>query len=120
MIQEYKSGVIIINGKTYNRDVEVYWTGEVLDWQREEGHIIDIKDLLRALGQNPDTIIIGTGETGKAKVTQECQDFIRQKGIELIIDRTEEAAKTFNVILEASEEEEGEQEKAIGLFHLTC
>ena len=42
------------------------------------------------------------------------------KGIELIIDLTEEATKTFNIINEDSEEEEGEQKKAIGLFHLTC
>jgi len=120
MIGEYHFGLITINEKVYNHDVEVRWTGEVLDWRRNESHLIDIGDVKRALEENPDTIVIGTGEAGIAKVTQDCQKFIQQKGIKLIVDKTEEAIKTFNIITEESKEEEGEQEKVIGLFHLTC
>lgn len=120
MIEEYKFGSIIINGKTYNHDVEVRWTGEVLPWWRNQSHIIDVEDIKRAVEQKPDTIIIGTGEAGIAKVTEEVKDFILEKSIKLIIDKTEEATKTFNIILEESEEEEGKQKKVIGLFHLTC
>ena len=120
MIQEYRFGVITINGKTYNYDVEVRWTGEVLKWWRKESHVIDIGDVERAIEQNPDTIIIGTGEMGVAKVTENAQKFIIGKGIELIIDKTEETVKTFNIIKEESKKEEGEQNKVIGLFHLTC
>lgn len=120
MIQEYRFGSIIIDGKTYNYDVEVRWTGEVLSWQREESHLIDVGAVRRAVEQKPDIIIIGTGESGVAEVTEDAQNFIKEKGIELIIDKTEQAAKTFNIIKEESEEEEGKQRKVIGLFHLTC
>ncbi len=132
MIEEYKFGSIVINGKTYNHDVEVRWTskeqltqptrqaGKVLKWWRKEGHVIDVEDVRRAVEAVPDTIIIGTGESGIAQVTKEAQKFIKEKGIRLIIDLTEQATKTFNVINEESEEEEGEQDKVIGLFHLTC
>ena len=135
MIEEYKFGLIIINGKTYDYDVEVRWTGaasgdtrgeprpsgrEVLKWWRKEGHVIDVEDIKRAIEQNPDTIIIGTGESGAAKVTEAAKEKIKSKGIELIIDLTEQATRTFNVINEESEEEEGKQDKVIGLFHLTC
>jgi hypothetical protein len=120
MIEEYKFGSITIGRKTYNHDVEVRWTDEVLEWQRKESHIIDIEDVSRAVEQNPETIIIGTGESGVAKVTAEAQKFIKEKGIRLIIDLTEPAAKTFNIRKEESEEEEGRPEKVIGLFHLTC
>ena len=120
MIEEYRFGLIIINGKTYHHDVEVRWTDEVLDWQRAEGHIIDIEDVGRAVEQNPETIVIGIGSTGLAKITEDAQKFIQEKGIKLIIDKTEEAVKTFNIIQGDSVEEEGEQEKIIGLFHLTC
>ena len=120
MIEEYKFGSITINGKTYNHDVEVHWTGEVLKWWRRESHIIDVEDVERAVAQNPDTIVIGTGEMGIAEVTPKCRNFIHQKDIELIIDKTEEAIKTYNIILEESEEEKGKQERVIGLFHLTC
>ena len=120
MIEEYRFGSIIIDGKTYNHDVEIRWTNEVLTWQREESHIIDVQDVMRAIEQNPETIVIGTGESGVARVTEEAKQAIKNRGIELVIDPTEQAAKTFNVRKEDSEEEEGRQEKVIGLFHLTC
>lgn len=120
MIQEYKFGSITIDRKTYNHDVEVRWTDEILDWWRKESHVIDVEDVKRAVEQNPETIIIGTGESGIARVTEEAQKFIKDRGIKLIIDLTEQATRTFNIRKEESEEEEGKQEKVIGLFHLTC
>jgi len=120
MIEEYRFGQIVINGEKYTDDIEVRWTDEILAWKFRERHLIDIEEVKRAVGQNPETIIIGTGESGLAKVTNEAQKFIRESGVELIIDRTGEAIKTFNVIKEDSLEEEGEQRKVIGLFHLTC
>lgn len=120
MIEEYKFGSITIEGETYNHDVEVRWTGEVLEWWRKEGHIIDFDDIKRALEKNPEIIIIGTGESGVAKVTERLKKELESKGIKLIIDQTEQATKTFNVINEKSAEEEGKQRKVIGLFHLTC
>ncbi|MDO8639446.1 MAG: MTH938/NDUFAF3 family protein [bacterium] len=120
MIEEYKFGYIIIDERTHDQDVEVRWTDDVLAWRRKDSHIIDVEDIRRAAEQNPDTIVIGTGESGIAMITDEAQDFIRARGIELVIDRTEEAAKTFNVINDESFEEDGKQNKVIGLFHLTC
>lgn len=120
MIEEYHFGSISIDGKIYNHDIEVRWTDEILPWQREESHVIDIEDVERAVAENPEVIVIGTGESGMAKVTKEAVDFIKSRGIELIIDPTEQAAKTLNIRKEESEEEEGEQERVIGLLHLTC
>lgn len=120
MIEEYHFGSITIDGKIYNHDVEVRWTGEVLKWWRGESHLIDVEDIKRAVEENPDTIIIGTGESGVARVTEEAKNFIKGKGIELIIDLTKEATKTFNIRKKESEEERGRQNKVIGLFHLTC
>ncbi len=114
MIENYNFGSITIDGKNYTYDIEVRWTGEVLKWWRKESHVIDVEDVKRAVEQNPDTIILGTGAYGVAKVTEEAQKFIQEKGIKLIIDKTGEAVKTFNIIKRESERE------AIGLFHLTC
>ena len=120
MINEYKFGSITVDGKTYNHDVEVRWTREVLPWWRKESHVIDIADVKRAIEQNPDTIIISTGESGIARVAEEAKKFILEKGgIKLIIDITEQAVKTFN-LREGEAEGEGKQEKLVGLFHLTC
>jgi hypothetical protein len=120
MIDEYLFGSIVINGNHYSKDVEVRWDGEVFDWQREESHIFSLKDVERAVDQNPELIVMGTGESGMAKLTEECREFITERGIELVADRTGEAVKTFNIILQDSMEEEGKQKKVIGLFHLTC
>jgi len=120
MIEEYKFGSITIDGKVYDYDVEVRWDGEILKWWRKESHVIDAEDVMRAIEENPDNIIIGTGESGVARVTEDAKREIKARGIELIIDLTEQATKTFNIVNEESEEEEGEQRKVIGLFHLTC
>ena len=120
MIGEYKFGSIAIEGKTYTYDVEVRWTKKVLPWPRKESHVIGVEDVKRAVEQNPDTIVIGTGEAGVAKITEEAKKFIQEKGIKLVVDKTKEVAKTFNVINEESKEKEGKQNKVIGLFHLTC
>lgn len=121
MIEEYNFGYIIIDGKRYDDDsVEVRWTNEVLPWLFRERHLINVEEVKGAADQNPETIVIGTGKSGLAHVTKEAQNYIQEKGIELIIDRTEEAVRTFNVINEDSLEEEGRQRRVIGLFHLTC
>jgi hypothetical protein len=120
MIEEYKFGSITINGKTYNHDVEARWTGEILKWWRGESHIIDLEDVERAIAENPDLIIIGIGAWGVAEVTERAKAEIKNKGIELVIDNTEEAVKTFNIRVQESKEEGGRAKKVIGLFHLTC
>jgi hypothetical protein len=120
MIQEYHFGSITIDGKIFNHDVEVRWDGEVLEWWRKESHFVYPEDVKRAIEQNPEVIIIGTGESGVMEVGEEAKKEIESKGIELIIDITEEAIKTFNILLEESEKEEGKQKRVIGLFHLTC
>ena len=120
MIEEYNFGFIKINGRDYGYDVEVRWTDEILPWHFEERHLIDVKEVKRTIEQKPDTIVIGTGESGLAEVTPKAQEEVRKNSIKLIVDKTEEAVKTFNVLKEDSKEEEGKQEKVIGLFHLTC
>ena len=133
MIDKYEFGSINIDGTTYDYDVEVRWSpqgsphadpagqvGEVLKWWRKESHVFALEDLKRAVEQNPDTIILGTGAYGLAEVPERTREFIKAKGIRLIIDKTGEAVKTFNIISEESREQEGSKTKLIGLFHLTC
>jgi hypothetical protein len=120
MIEEYKFGQIIIDGTTYNTDIQTDWNGEVSNWRRKDGHLIMIEDIKPAVEKNPESIVIGTGQDGMAKLPEETKIFIQENDIKLLVDKTEEAVKTFNILKEDSFEEEGKQEKVIGLFHLTC
>ncbi len=114
MIEEYHFGSITIDGKTYNHDVEVHSDGQVLKWWRKKSHLIEVEDIKRAIAKNPAVIVIGTGEAGVAQVSEEVKKFIKEKGIELIIDVTQQAINVFNLRKKET------QEKIIGLFHLTC
>lgn len=120
MIEEYHFGSITINDQVYEHDVEARSEGKVLEWWRKESHLIDIDDVKRAVEEDPEVIIIGTGHSDMAKVSQETKDFIEEKEIELIIDNTNGAVKAFNMVCEESEEKERKSRKVIGLFHLTC
>ena len=119
MIEEYKFGFIIINGEKYEHDVQVFWTGEVLKWWRKASHNVELDDLKEALEINPEIVIIGKGQPGEMEVSDEVKKKLKEKNIELIIDGTEEAVKTFNVLVSQAEEDE-EERQIIGLFHLTC
>ena len=107
MIEDYHFGSITIDGQEYNHDVVV---GEqVLQWTRRSSHVIDIDDIW--IGQKPDVIVIGTGDSGVAKVTDKARQIIEDKGIKLIIDVTSKAIKVFNYL---------QGQNIIGFFHLTC
>lgn len=113
MVEKYHFGLIVVNGKEYNRDVEIRWDDEILPWIRKESHIIDIGDAKRAIEQKPEIIVIGTGESGVVEIFEDAQKEILSKGIELIVKETGEAVNIFNDL-------KIQGKKVIGLFHLTC
>ena len=115
MIDKYLFGLIVIEGREYNYDVEVRWTGEVLEWRRKKGHIFDVEDVKRAIERSPEVIILGTGAYGMASIAKECQEFMQSKKIKIVAKKTSEAIEIFNSIQSSKE-----QKRVIGLFHLTC
>lgn len=112
MIEEYRFGSIKIDGKSYDYDVQIGLDNEVKLWWRNESHQIEKRDIEEILSQNPEAIVIGTGEMGVARVSKKTQQEIKTKGIELIIEPTPEAIKSFNSLKN--------KKKVAGLFHLTC
>lgn len=105
----------MIDNETYAKDVEVrYPDNDVLLWQKKESHVIDSEDVQRAIDQKPEIIIIGNGESGVAQIAEKAKKEIESSGIQLIIEKTGDAVKTFNAEIQTK------REKIIGLFHLTC
>lgn len=112
MIEEYKFGSIVINGNSYDHDVEVRFDGKVFQWKRGEGHLVHVNDVKRALLAEPDLIIFGIGQKGGIEVSKEVKEEIENQGIDLEIFKTAQAVKEFNKAFE--------DKKAIALLHLTC
>jgi len=120
MINKYEFNLITINNKDYKYDVIVDWNGEVDDWFRDDNHVVELKDITIAIKKKPTTLVIGLGENGMVDVKQEVENYCKQSNIKLIKENTPKAVEEFNSRLKRSNLAEWEQERIVGLFHLTC
>ena len=112
MIDSYDFGRIIIDGKRYNRDLIVFSDRVKDGWWRKEGHRLHIADLKEVLEAKPEVLVVGTGYYGAMAVPAETRKSIESEGIELIVQKTAEACKTFNRLMESR--------KVVAALHLTC
>jgi len=113
MINSYHFGNITINGKNYTEDIWIDLNNRVHTWWRGSSHIIEKKDLEKALKEVPEVVVIGTGEAGIAEVYDEALEYLKKEKIKFFIEPTGKAVKTYNQFKEKNK-------KVIGLFHLTC
>jgi len=112
MIEFYDFGQIQIDGKRYTTDLIIF-PDHVLDgWWRKEGHRLSIDDLKDVLRDKPEVLIIGTGYNGYMKVPNDLREYLKSNKIELIVESTREAFKTYNRLASTK--------KVIAAFHLTC
>ncbi len=113
MIESYDFGEIIVDGKRYFSDLLIFPKKVLSGWWRKKGHSLCIEDLKDVIKEKPEVIVIGTGYAGLMKVPNDVREQIRNLGIDLIIQRTEEACKTFNKLLKAGK-------MVVAALHLTC
>jgi hypothetical protein len=115
MIDSYKFGVIVINGKKYTSDVIVFQEKVLDGWWRKEGHGLCLEDLQEIFKHEPKpgTLVVGTGYYGFVKILPGVKDALQSRGIELVAQPTREACQTFNKLLKSNKQ-------VAGAFHLTC
>ncbi|MCP8310820.1 MAG: Mth938-like domain-containing protein [Candidatus Methylarchaceae archaeon HK01B] len=115
MIDSYKFGVIVINGRAYTSDVIIF-PEKVLDsWWRKEGHrlyVEDLKEVFKAESK-PEVLVVGTGYSGFMKISEKVLDELRSRRIKMIAQPTKQACQTFNELFKSGR-------KVIAAFHLTC
>ena len=112
MIENYKFGEIIIDGKKYNSDLIIYPDNIDYKWWRKEGHLLQKEDLKNLQKYNPDLLIVGTGSPGLMKVDEKTKEYLHSVGISLIVQNTEKACETYNGFKDKT--------KVIVALHLTC
>ena len=113
MIDSYDFGQIVIDGRRYTSDVIVFPDRVKADWWRKEGHQLHMEDIEEALEEKLDVLVVGTGYSGLVKILPETEKYVRSRGAELIVQRTGEAYKTFNRLVESGK-------RVIAALHLTC
>lgn len=116
-IEKTKFGSITIAGENYEHDVIIQLDGKVEKRKKKlskdiygTSHIISLPEAEHVYQAGASWIIIGTGQSGLAKLSDEATQFFTEKGCQAIPLPTPEAILHWN-------ETEG---KGIGLFHVTC
>lgn len=113
MISEFSFGKIVVNGVTYTNDIKIIQGQVVSDWWRKRGHSVDLEDVQDILDSKPSVLVIGKGQPGMMKSTRSLRKYLKKNGIELIEEKTSQAIKTFNRLLQQG------KEVSAG-FHVAC
>ena len=110
-------GEITIDGKTYDHDVIVRLSGEIMKRKKKlskklygTSHIVSKDEAKFVFEKGCRQLILGSGQYGNVRLSPEAEAFFAKKKCEVVIKSTPQAIRAFN-------EAPG---KKIGLFHVTC
>jgi hypothetical protein len=116
-IEKTRFGSITIEGKSYKRDVIIRQDGQIKKRKKKlskalygTSHILSLEEAKHVLSKGGQSLIIGTGQFGRVRLSQEAEDYFHQVGCAVKLLPTPQAIKAWN------EADEG----TIGLFHITC
>ena len=116
-IDKTKFGSITIAGEKYEHDVIIRLNGKVEKRKKKlskelfgSSHIISLAEAEYVYEDGAMWIIIGTGQSGMAKLSPEATLFFQKKRCTVKLLPTPEAIRAWNATEEA----------VIGLFHVTC
>ncbi len=112
MIDSYRFGHIVVDGKEYTSDLIIFPDKVDASWWRKEGHNLCEEDIEAAMQVNPDVLVVGTGADGLMQVPESTRDYVRSRGTDLIVERTERACELYNRAPKRS--------RTIAALHLTC
>ena len=110
-------GAITIDGKTYEHDVVVRRSGEVVKRKKTlskklygSSHVLSEDEAKYLFEKGCNQVVIGSGQMGNVHLSPEAEAYFERKGCEVVLKPTPQAILTFN----------RSSAKRIGLFHVTC
>lgn len=113
MIESYDFGRIAIDHVSYTTDLLILGQKIKDNWWRKEGHVLHTSDIRDAVEEfTPEVVIIGTGYMGMMEVPRETRQYLQDKGIELLVEKTRKACELFNAL--------SESKRVLACLHLTC
>jgi hypothetical protein len=110
-------GAITIDGTTYQHDVVVRLSGEVVKRKKQlskklygTSHVLSKDEAKFLFEKGCDQVVIGSGQMGNVHLSPEAEAYFERKGCEVLLRPTPEAIRMFN----------RSHARRIGLFHVTC
>ena len=112
IIDSYQFGQIVVSGQKYTSDVIIFPDRVSDNWWRKTGHQLCLKDIAEVMTENPEVLVVGSGDSGLMKVLPEVERVVETQGIKLIVEATAQACQTYNHICHSR--------RAIAALHITC
>ncbi len=116
-IDKTKFGSITVSGEKFDYDILIRLNGKVEKRKKKlskeifgTSHVISSAEAEHIYEDGAAQLIIGSGQSGMAKLSDEAVAFFKKKGCAVTLLPTPEAAESWN-------DSKGE---IIGLFHITC
>ena len=110
-------GSITIENKVIEHDIIIRLSGEVEKRKKKlsksvygTSHIISLKEAKFIYEKGTNNIIIGTGQAGQVKLSEEAQEYFKSKNCYVNLSPTPAAISQWNKA----------KDHTIGLFHITC
>lgn len=110
-------GSITVEGQRYEHDIIIRLSGKVRKRDKAlsktvygTSHIISLAEIDDLYRKKATRLIIGTGQSGQARLSQEAAEFLKAQGCAVDLYPTPIAIQRWN-------EAEG---AVLGLFHVTC
>lgn len=117
MINRTVFGSITVDGEKYEYDVIIRLNGTVKKRKKKlskkifgTSHVISLPEAQQVFEEGVERIIIGTGQSGMVKLSEEAIDFFKLKQCTVEMFPTPEAIRRWN----------DAESHTIGLFHVTC
>ena len=116
-IEDTKFGTITIDGKTYEHDVVIRLSGDVIKRKKKlskkyygTSHMLSKDEAKFVFEKGCKQLILGSGQMDNVRLSPEAETYFAKKGCEVLLRPTPEAIQLFNK----------SNAKKIGLLHVTC
>ena len=116
-IEKTAFGSITIDGQTFDHDVVMQRSGKIIKRKKSlskkhfgTSHTLSKEEIEFIFEADCESLIIGTGQYGRVKLSAEAADFLKEKHCQIKTAPTPQAIELFN----------SDTTKKIGLFHVTC
>src|SRR5271166_44679 len=110
-------GSITVDGKTYEHDVIIRLSGEVVKRKKKlskkyygTSHVISKDEAKFVFEKGCEQIVIGSGQMDNVNLSPEAEAYFAKAGCKVLLQPTPEAIDLFN----------RSTARKIGLFHVTC